>query len=185
MEEIQVTLLRRTLRKGRSQIRRNVGDSSQRLLGEYPEVISYLADNWISCKEKICRAWTNKITHFGNATTQSGESIHNAIKRDLPYKLLHLRDVWDLLDLYITRRVTELRHKIGYQHSKIRDNHRKPLYVPLHHVISHYTLDKVEEHCGLYNLHSNYEAEFAVLRRCFHKDYGLTLRSHHPGKITS
>ena len=61
---------------------------------EYPEIISYLADNWICYKEKICVAWTNKITHFGNATTSYVESIHSAVKKDLPSKLLHLHNIW-------------------------------------------------------------------------------------------
>jgi hypothetical protein len=36
---------------------------------EYPEILSYLADTWLSHKEKTCMAWPNKITHFGNSTT--------------------------------------------------------------------------------------------------------------------
>jgi hypothetical protein len=64
-----------------------------RYWSEYPEILSYLADTWLYHKEKICMAWTNKITHFGNATTQRAEGIHNAVKKDLPHRLLYIRDI--------------------------------------------------------------------------------------------
>ena len=126
---------------------------------EYPEVISYLADNWISHKEKICVAWTNKVTHYGNATTGRAESIHHTIKKELPHNLLHLHDVWQLLDLYLTRTAQQILHKIGYEQSKIKDSHRKSVFALLHHYISYYALDQVLEHCNQFNLFSNYEAE--------------------------
>jgi hypothetical protein len=113
---------------------------------DYPEILSYLADTWLCYKEKFCLAWTNKVTYYGNATISRAESIHHAIKKDLPGKLLHLHDVWQLLSLYLNRTANELTHKIGYERSKIKDAHRKPVLVPLHHYISHYAINKVLEH---------------------------------------
>jgi hypothetical protein len=37
-------------------------------LDDEPEVLSYLDKTWLSYKEKICYAWTNRITHYGNAS---------------------------------------------------------------------------------------------------------------------
>jgi hypothetical protein len=140
---------------------------------EYPEIISYLADNWICHKEKICIAWTNKITHFGNATTSRVESIHSAVKKDLPSKLLHLHDVWQLLSLYLTRTARELSHKIGYQRSKVKDSHRKAIFTPLHHYISHYAIDKVLEGCGHFNLFADPGVELPACTKAFTTTMGL------------
>lgn len=140
---------------------------------EYPEIISYLADNWICLKEKICLAWTNKITHYGNATTGRAESIHHAIKKELPSRLLHLNDVWQLLSLYLTRTAKELNHKIGYERSKIKDSHRKDVLTPLHHYIGHRAIDRVLDHCGHFNLLANNEVQLPVCTGTFTTTLGL------------
>lgn len=44
---------------------------------EYPEIISYVADTWLCHKEKLCLAWTNKVTHHGNAVTSRLLHLHN------------------------------------------------------------------------------------------------------------
>jgi len=140
---------------------------------EYPEIISYLADTWLCHKEKFCLAWTNKVTHYGNAVTSRAESIHHAIKKDLPSRLLHLHDVWQLLSLYLTRTANELKHKLGYERSKIKDSHRKAILVPLHHHISHHAIDKVLEHCQQFNLFANSEAELIPCTKAFTTTLGL------------
>jgi hypothetical protein len=78
----------------------------QKYRTEYPEIITYLATIWICVKERCIRVWNDKITHFGNATTQRAEGIHPCIKRDLPSQQGHLNDVVCYLRNYLllTRR---------------------------------------------------------------------------------
>ena len=107
-------------------------------------------------------------------STKTPESIHNAIKKDLPHRLLHLNDVWQLLELYLTRTAQQILHKIGYERSKIKDSHRKCVFAPLHYYISHYALDQVLEHCNQFNLFANYESvELPPCTRVFSSTMGL------------
>lgn len=115
----------------------------------------------------------DKITHYGNTITSRAESIHSAVKKDLPSRLLHLHDVWQLLSLYLTRTSKGISHSIGYQRTKVKDAHRKPVLTPIHHHISHYAIDKVLEHCGQFNLFANYETQLPACTKVFSTTMGL------------
>ncbi|KAL5147558.1 Protein FAR1-RELATED SEQUENCE 5 [Glycine soja] len=69
----------------------------------WPMFIDYVNDTWIiPHKEKFITAWTNKVMHLGNTTTNRVESAHWALKRVLQNSLGDLCSVWDAMNNMIT-----------------------------------------------------------------------------------
>jgi len=46
----------------------------------YPIIVNYLTNQWISHKEKIIKAWTNKILHYGTTVTSRAEGFQSDLK---------------------------------------------------------------------------------------------------------
>ena len=52
------------------------------MIANYNELIKYIEDTWWnSCKKKFLAAWTNRVIHFGNVTTNRVESAHASFKK--------------------------------------------------------------------------------------------------------
>ncbi|KAH6801481.1 hypothetical protein C2S52_001945 [Perilla frutescens var. hirtella] len=48
----------------------------------YPKVLKYVEDIWLTpYKDRFVAAWTDKLMHFGNLTTNRAESAHAKLKR--------------------------------------------------------------------------------------------------------
>ncbi|KAH1233142.1 hypothetical protein GmHk_09G025655 [Glycine max] len=85
--------------------------------------IDYVNDTWIiPHKEKFITAWTNKVMHLGNTTTNRVESAHWALKRVLQNSLGDLCSVWDAMNNMITLQHIEIKasfetstHVVGHR----------------------------------------------------------------------
>ncbi|KAL5147413.1 putative protein FAR1-RELATED SEQUENCE 10 [Glycine soja] len=76
----------------------------------WPVFIDYVNDTWIiSHKEKFITAWTNKVMHLGNTTTNRVESAHWAFKRVLQNNVGDLCSVWDAMNNMITLQHVEIK----------------------------------------------------------------------------
>lgn len=95
------------------------------------------------------------MLHFGNATTSRAEGIHATIKKEIPHRFLHLRDIINFMKLYLLQHNAGLKHKIAQDRDRIRNLHRQDLFAELHHTISSFAVEKVREHMKLYNLTMN------------------------------
>ncbi|KAH1197677.1 Protein FAR1-RELATED SEQUENCE 5 [Glycine max] len=72
--------------------------------------VDYVKDTWIiPHKEKFVTAWTNKVMHLGNTTTNRVESAHWALKRVLQNSLGDLCSVWDAMNNMMTLQHTKIR----------------------------------------------------------------------------
>jgi hypothetical protein len=118
----------------------------------YPKIMTYLTREWISIKEKIISAWTNKITHFNYATTQRAESMHRVIKKGLPNRRGHLLNVVKYLRIYLFLYNDKLYNYLREERTKKRADLRDPLYAKIHYRISRFIISKVEDHRRFYNL---------------------------------
>jgi hypothetical protein len=114
---------------------------------EYPGIISYLDKTWMKHRKLFCRFWTDKITHFNNDASNRAESCHQAVKKDLPINMLHLRSVIKTLTLYLER----LNHSVLAEIEK--DLHRPErrhtsnyMYGELIYRVSSYAIDKLIKH---------------------------------------
>ncbi|KAH1247374.1 hypothetical protein GmHk_06G017285 [Glycine max] len=76
----------------------------------WPMFVDYVNETWIiPHKEKFITAWTNKVMHLGNTTTNRVESAHWALKRVLPNSLGDLCSVWDAMNNMITLQHVEIK----------------------------------------------------------------------------
>ncbi|KAL5148319.1 hypothetical protein HKD37_13G035375 [Glycine soja] len=92
----------------------------------WPMFIDYVNDTWIiPHKEKFITAWTNKVMHLGNTTTNRVESAHWALKRVLQNSVGDLCSVWDAMNNMITLQHIEIKasfetstHVVGHVFKK-------------------------------------------------------------------
>ncbi|KAL5172984.1 PKS-NRPS hybrid synthetase [Glycine soja] len=92
----------------------------------WPMFIDYVNDTWIiPHKEKFITAWTNKVMHLGNTTTNKVESAHWALKRVLQNSVGDLCSVWDAMNNMITLQHVEIKasfetstHVVGHVYKK-------------------------------------------------------------------
>ncbi|KAL5154128.1 Protein FAR1-RELATED SEQUENCE 5 [Glycine soja] len=69
----------------------------------WPIFVDYVKETWIiPHKEKKFSAWTNKVMHLGNTTTNKVESAHSSLKRLLQNSIGNLCSVWDAVNNMIT-----------------------------------------------------------------------------------
>ena len=117
-----------------------------------PQILSYLVRNWLPFKETFVRAWTDKIRHYGNVDSSRAEGVHQAIKRRMGSRQIHLNDIIDHLTMYLDQHNKQLREELEYGQQKERTDLQSPLYRNLHGHISYYALDQVEAHRRSHNL---------------------------------
>ncbi|KAH1233268.1 hypothetical protein GmHk_09G025748 [Glycine max] len=93
----------------------------------WPMFVDYVNGTWIiPHKEKFITAWTNKVMHLGNTTTNRVESTHWALKRVLQNSLRDMCSVWDAMNNMITLQHVEIKasfetstHVVGHVFKKI------------------------------------------------------------------
>ncbi|KAK9102958.1 hypothetical protein Sjap_020212 [Stephania japonica] len=68
----------------------------------------YVRDTWLWQKEKFVYAWTNKVLHFGNATTNRTEGVHNVLKKELGTSRGHFEDVFNAIHKVLTHQQNNL-----------------------------------------------------------------------------
>ena len=117
-----------------------------------PQILSYLVRIWLPYKETFVRAWTDRIRHYGNVDSSRAEGVHQAIKRRMGSKQIHLNDVVDYLSRYLILHNNKLREELEYGQQKERTDLQNPLYRNLHGHISYYAIDQVEAHRRFHNL---------------------------------
>ncbi|KAL5150180.1 hypothetical protein HKD37_13G036868 [Glycine soja] len=69
----------------------------------WPMFVDYVCQTWvIPHKEKFVKAWTNKVMHLGNTTTNMVESTHWLLKRPLQNSLGDICSVWEAMNNMMT-----------------------------------------------------------------------------------
>ncbi|KAL5191388.1 hypothetical protein HKD37_04G010669 [Glycine soja] len=75
-----------------------------------PMFVDYVKETWIiPHKEKFVSAWTNKVMHLENTTTNKVESAHSSLKRLLQNSLGDLCSVWDAMNNMIMLQHMEIK----------------------------------------------------------------------------
>ena len=105
-----------------------------------------MANQWILHKEKIIKAWTNKILHYGTTVTSRAEGFQGDLKRHLPNSIGNLKDVVDQLVLLLRNRNVEHQAEIEKMKTRRRHQHIQPIFTACHGIISPFALEKVREH---------------------------------------
>lgn len=106
--------------------------------------VDYVNDTWIiPHKEKIITAWTNKVMHLGNTTTNRVESAHWALKRVLQNSLGDLCSVWDAINNMITLQHIEIKASFETSTHVVGHVFKKTLYKRLLGMVSRDALNEI------------------------------------------
>jgi hypothetical protein len=118
---------------------------------EYPHIISYLEETWMKHRKLFCRFWTDQVNHFNNDASNRAESCHQAVKKDLPTNMLHLRSVIKTLTLYLKR----LNHSVLTDmekdlHRPERQHTSNYMYGELIYQVSAYAINQLIDHLAFF-----------------------------------
>jgi len=79
----------------------------------FPEFIAYVENTVFYLKEKILRAWTNKVMHLGCRTTNIVESAHGVLKKYLRSSVGDLASCWDEMHKMLAVQFGEIQGSFG------------------------------------------------------------------------
>ncbi|KAH1212827.1 hypothetical protein GmHk_14G040918 [Glycine max] len=75
-----------------------------------PMFVDYVCQTWvIRHKERFVKAWTNKVMHLGNTTTNRVESAHWSLKRFLQKSVGDICSVWEVMNNMMTLQHTQIK----------------------------------------------------------------------------
>ncbi|KAL5165065.1 putative protein FAR1-RELATED SEQUENCE 10 [Glycine soja] len=110
----------------------------------WPMFTDYVNDTWIiPHKEKFITAWTNKVMHLGNTTTNRVESAHWALKRVLQNSFGDLCSVWDAMNNMITLQHVEIKASFEISTHVVGHVYKKSLYKRLLGMVSRDALNQI------------------------------------------
>ncbi|KAL5170587.1 Protein FAR1-RELATED SEQUENCE 5 [Glycine soja] len=110
----------------------------------WPMFVDYVNDTWIiPHKEKFITAWTNKVMHLGNTTTNRVESAHWALKRILQNSVGDLCSVWDAMNNMITLQHVEIKASFETSTHVVGHVYKITLYKSLLGMVSRDALNQI------------------------------------------
>ncbi|KAH1265373.1 PKS-NRPS hybrid synthetase [Glycine max] len=110
----------------------------------WPIFVDYVKETWIiPHKEKFVSAWTNKVMHLGNKTTNRVESAHSSLKRLLQNSIGDLCSVWDAVNNMITLQHTQIKASFETSTHVVGHVFQKTLYRRLLGMVSRYALNQI------------------------------------------
>ncbi|KAH1249409.1 Protein FAR1-RELATED SEQUENCE 5 [Glycine max] len=110
----------------------------------WPMFVDYVCETWIvPHKKKFITAWTNKVMHLGNTTTNRVESAHWSLKRILQNSVGDLCSVWDAMNNMMALQHTEIRASFETSTHVVGHVFKKTLYKRLLGMVSRYTLNEI------------------------------------------
>ncbi|KAH1253032.1 hypothetical protein GmHk_04G009823 [Glycine max] len=116
-----------------------------RMSRQNPMFVDYVNETWIiPHKENFVTAWTNKVMHLGNTTTNRVESGHWALKRVLKNSLGGLCSVWDAMNNMITLQHTEIKASFETSTHVVGHVFKVTLYKRLFGMVSRYALNQID-----------------------------------------
>ncbi|KAL5159182.1 Protein FAR1-RELATED SEQUENCE 5 [Glycine soja] len=131
----------------RFHIDKNFHESHQKFqvaCSPWPMFIEYVSDTWIiPYKEKFITAWTNKVMHLSNTTTNRVESTHWALKRVLQNSVGDLCSVWDAMNNMITLQHVEIKASFETSMHVVGHVYKKTLYKRLLGMVSRDALNQI------------------------------------------
>ncbi|KAG5521641.1 hypothetical protein RHGRI_034013 [Rhododendron griersonianum] len=103
----------------------------------FPTSLDYVEKNWlIPYKERFVGAWTDKVMHFGNLTSNRAESAHAALKHQLEHSQCNFDNIWEKMHRLILLQETEVKASFEKSLTSIPHEFRSPLFEMLRGVVS-------------------------------------------------
>ncbi|KAH1215925.1 hypothetical protein GmHk_13G036966 [Glycine max] len=119
----------------------------------WPMFVDYVCQTWvIPYKEKFVKAWTNKVMHLGNTTTNRVESVHWSLKRLLRNNIDDICNVWEPMNNMMTLQHPKLKHLLRQVRTSLGMCLKLPCTKNYLALVSRYTLNEivVEYECVTY-----------------------------------
>ncbi|KAK1364239.1 hypothetical protein POM88_039800 [Heracleum sosnowskyi] len=115
----------------------------QKIYAGHQELLKYVQTTWLIHARKFVHAYTNKVLHFGNRTTNRVESAHNSLKRFLKTSTGNLDTVWSMVHSLLELQENEI--KASFVGSANKDLHIMILHLltPLTGKVSHMAIKKI------------------------------------------
>ncbi|XP_058198378.1 PKS-NRPS hybrid synthetase cheA-like [Rhododendron vialii] len=102
-----------------------------------PAALEYVEKNWmVPYKERFAGAWTDKIMHFGNLTSNRAESSHSQLKNHLENSQCNFDTIWEKIHRLMLLQVTEVKASFEKSLNSIQHDFRTTLFDRLRGVVS-------------------------------------------------
>ncbi|XP_052193761.1 uncharacterized protein LOC127802110 [Diospyros lotus] len=106
--------------------------------------LDYVRNAWLNnYKEKFVAAWTNKIMHFGNVTTNRAESAHAKLKRHLGSSQGDFESSWTIINSLIELQHTEIKGSFEKSLTLVQHNFKLEIFRELRGIISRNVMNMV------------------------------------------
>ncbi|XP_052210807.1 protein FAR-RED ELONGATED HYPOCOTYL 3-like [Diospyros lotus] len=110
----------------------------------YKGALNYVRKTWLNdYKKKFVAAWTNRIMHFGNVTTNRAESAHAKLKRHLESSQGDLESSWTIINSLIELQHVEIKGSFEKSLTLVQHNFKPTIFRELRGVISKSALNMV------------------------------------------
>ncbi|XP_058216724.1 PKS-NRPS hybrid synthetase cheA-like [Rhododendron vialii] len=102
-----------------------------------PAALEYVEKNWlVPYKERFVGAWTNKVMHFGNLTSNRAESSHSKLKNHLENSQCNFDTIWEKIHRLMLLQVTEVKASFEKSLNSVQHDFRTTLFDRLRGVVS-------------------------------------------------
>ena len=108
--------------------------------------VTYCLDTWLlEWKEKLVKAWVDRLPHFGHTITSRIEGSHAKLKNYLATSTLDLKGVYDKVILYWIAQHMDYDTKLALARSRTPHQCQTAIFSALVGKIHPYTLNKIHE----------------------------------------
>ncbi|XP_052171683.1 PKS-NRPS hybrid synthetase cheA-like [Diospyros lotus] len=112
----------------------------------YEGALDYVRNTWLNdYKEKFIAAWTNKVLHFGNVTTNRAESAYVKLKRYLGSSQGDFESSWKIINSLIELQHTEIKGSFEKSLILVQHNFRSEIFRELRGIISRNAMNMVSK----------------------------------------
>ncbi|KAL5131696.1 hypothetical protein HKD37_12G034517 [Glycine soja] len=110
----------------------------------WPMFMDYVCQTWvIPHKERFVKAWTNKVMHLGNTTTNMVESAHWSLKRLLQNSVGDICSIWETMNNMMTFQHTQIKASFEINTHVVEHVFKVTLYKKLLGMVSRYALNEI------------------------------------------
>lgn len=118
---------------------------------DFPPFLKYVMTTLNEVKEKIVRAWTDRVLHLGCTSTNRVESAHALVKKYLDNSVGDLGTCWEKIHDMLLLQFTAIQTTFGQSVTVLEHRFKDvTLYSGLGGHVSRYALDNIameESHC--------------------------------------
>ncbi|XP_045796056.1 uncharacterized protein LOC123890485 [Trifolium pratense] len=116
----------------------------EEVCADYPIFLEYVKNIWlIPHKEKIVSAWTDRVMHLGNTTTNRVRSIRGTWKSLMQDRSGDMCECWDAMHNMFVLQHTAIKASFGRTMSVVQHNHNIPVYGKLRGFVSRKGLNRI------------------------------------------